>query len=135
MKFILPQDRDKFNFYVDKLKDYDGPVELKKIRKPRTLKQNAYLHAIISQFGIETGYTLDESKTLLKRECSFMRYFKGESTFLRKSSSLDTKELTTWIDWVRDYAGKKGIYLSSPDDYMRNWAEIEQNIEMNKQYM
>ena len=140
MKFKLQSELEKFDFYVDKLRKTECIVELKQIRKPRTIQQNKYLHVIISLFAIEAGYTLDEMKTVLKRECDFMRYRKSSGfekieIFLKKSSQLNTKELTDWIDWIRNYAGQAGIYIPSPDDYLRNWAEIERTIEQQKQYL
>ena len=135
MKFKLPSDLEKFNFYVDRLKDYDGIVELKKCMKPRTLQQNKFLHLLITLFAIETGYTLDEMKTLLKRKCDFMVYEKSGEKFLKKTSDLDVPELASFITWIRNYAGMQGIYLPTSDDYLRNWTEIERTIEQNKQYL
>ena len=74
MKFQLQKDIDKFKFYFDKYSKFEGVVELKKIHPKRSINQNSYLHVCISIFAIETGYTLDEMKEVLKRKCSFMRY-------------------------------------------------------------
>ncbi len=135
MKFNLKTELQKFDFYVDKLRKKDCIVELKQIRKPRTIQANKYLHVLISLFAIETGYNLDEMKIFLKRECSFMRYSKLGTIFLKKSSELDTKELADWITWIRDYAGVQGFFLPSSEDYHRNWAEIEKEIEQHKTYL
>lgn len=135
MKLRLPQQIEKFNFHVAQLQSYDGSIELRKIQRPRTLQQNKFLHVCISIYAIETGYTLDEAKTLLKRECGFMVYEKNNQKFLKKTSDMDTKELTDFIEWIRNYAGVHGFYIPSSDDYMRNWEEIEQTIEQNKQYL
>ncbi|GAF92833.1 unnamed protein product, partial [marine sediment metagenome] len=125
MKYSLPQELEKFDFYVDKLRKKECTIELKEIRKPRTIQQNKYLHVIISLFAIETGYTLEEMKTILKRKCDFMRYKKNDQTFLKPSSQLDTKELTDWIDWIRNLAGQAEFYLPSPDNYLRDWTELK----------
>ena len=128
--------------------DKKAIIELKEKRSKRTLSQNSYLHVCISLFSIETGYTLDEMKTHLKRKCTFMRYKKetidrlkkkgiteDQEIFLKKSSHLDTKGLTDWIDWIRNYAGQKGVDIPSPDDYRRNWAEYEKKIQACKAYL
>jgi hypothetical protein len=135
MKLKLPDMLEKFNFYVTKLQKYEGTIELKKIQRPRTLQQNKYLHVCISVFAIETGYTLDEAKTLLKRECGFMVYEKRGQKFLKNTSDMDTKELTDFIEWIRNYAGANNIYIQSSEDYLRNWEEIEHTIEQNKQFL
>ena len=135
MKFNLKTELEKFFFYVDKFKKLECIVELKQIRKPRTSQQNKYLHVIITLFAIETGYTLDEMKTILKRDCLIMRYEKNGTTFLKKSSGMDTKELTMWIDWIRNRASGSGFFIPSPDDYLRNWTEIEKEIEQHKTYL
>ncbi len=135
MKFNLKTERNKFKFYVDKLIGIDCIVELTRIRKPRTIQQNKYLHVLIALFAIETGYNLDEMKTVLKRECNFMKYEKNGNIFLKRSSKLNTKGLTDWINWIRDYAGTKGFFLPSAEDYHRNWTEIEREIEQHKTYL
>ena len=135
MKLSLPADLEKFKFYFDKLQSYQGMIELRKINKPRTIQQNKFLHVLITLFAIETGYTSDEAKTLLKRECEFMRYEKNGNIFLKRTRDLDTKYLAEFITWIRNYAGMNGIYLPSSDEYFRNWSEIEKTIEMNKSYL
>ena len=135
MKFNLKKDREKFNFYVDKLKDFDGIVELTKKFKPRSIQANKYLHVCISLFAIQTGYTLEEMKIVLKRECHFMTYEKQDNKFLKKSSTLNTKELAEWITWIRNKASNNEFYIPSSDDYHRNWVEIESEIEAHKTYL
>ena len=75
MKFNLnnPIDQNKAVTYLTKLLEGEKLIELKEIMKVRTLRQNAYLHVIITLYAIEFGSTLEEAKTDLKRECDFMR--------------------------------------------------------------
>ena len=134
MKFKLPSESSKLQFYYDQVKSYEGIVELKKILKPRTINQNKFLHVLITLFGIEVGYTIEEAKTLLKRNCSFMIYEKKNEQFLRRTRDMNTKELADFITWIRNFAGLQGIYLPTADDYKRNWTEIEMTIESNKHY-
>jgi hypothetical protein len=90
---------------------------------------------LITLFAIETGYTLDEAKTLLKRECEFMRYKKNKQVFLKRTRDLEVSELADFITWIRSYAGMNGIFLPSSEDYLRNWEQLEKEIENHKQYL
>ncbi len=135
MKIKLPDEKERFKFYYDQLQSYEGVIELKKIRKKRTINQNAYLHCLITLFGIELGYTIEEAKTLLKRECEFMRYEKKGAVYLKQTRGMNTKELSDFITWIRNFAGKAGMYLPTAEDYQRNWIEIERTIESNKNYL
>lgn len=118
--------------YLSSLKGY---VEIKDVKKKRTLSQNAYLHVIITLFGIHFGYTIEEAKTLLKRECHFMVYEKNGNKFLRKTSKMNTKELTDFIDWVRNYASQNGCYLPTADEYSLKRSEIDNTIKYNSQFL
>jgi len=128
-------DVQRFDFRINQLKEKKSKVELTEKRLNRTLSQNSYLHVCIATFCIEVGYTLDEGKIHLKRQCNFMVYEKKGERFLKKSSSMNTKGLTDWIDWIRNYAGLQGIYIPTPEDYQRNWVEIEKQIQEHKQYL
>lgn len=137
MLYNLESDIDvqKFDFRINQLKEKNAKVELKEKRLKRTLNQNSYLHVCISIFAIEIGNTLEEMKTDLKRECSFMMYEKNRNKYLRSSSDLNTKEMTDWIEWIKNKAGVNSIFIPSADDYQRNWVEIEKEIQSHKQYL
>ena len=110
-------------------------VDLKAIRKARSMSQNSYLHVCISLFAIEFGYTLEESKTFLKRECSFMIYEKNNSVFLKQTSKMNSKELTEFIEWLRNYASENGLYIPSSEEYIENRFNIDQEIDKFKTYL
>ena len=128
-------DVQRFDFRINQLKEKGAKVELTEKRGRRSLSQNSYLHVCISLFAIAIGNTLEEEKTDLKRECSFMRYEKNGKKYLRSSSDLNTKEMTDWIEWIRNKAGMEGHFIPSPEDYQRNWVEIEKTIQEHKQYL
>jgi len=121
----------KLNYCIEN----ERVIELKEVRRRRTIKQNSYIHVLFTLFGIEYGYTLEESKTLLKRLCPFMVYVKNGEKFLRSTRDMNTKELTDFIDWVREYAGQNGLYLPTPEEYLINQNEINRDIEINKKFM
>ena len=137
MLYNLESDIDvqRFDFRINQLKEKKAKVELKEKRLKRTLNQNSYLHVCISIFAIEIGNTLEEMKTDLKRECSFMMYEKNRNKYLRSSSDLNTKEMTDWIEWIKNKAGVNSIFIPSADDYQRNWLDIEKEIQSHKQYL
>jgi hypothetical protein len=131
----LPEQLEKFNFYVEKLRKHKGSVRIDKINKKRTIRQNAFLHVLIQLFAIETGYTLDEAKTLLKRKSECMVYTKQGERFLKRTRDLDTKELSEFIEWIRNFAGANGFYLPNADEYLRDWERIDQEIHSHKPYL
>lgn len=137
MKFNLSNNIDKnqaikrFEYLTEK----EVNIELKEVRKVRTLSQNKYLHVCITMFAIEYGYTIEEGKTHLKRNCHFMRYEKEGETFLKRTRDMNTKELTEFIEWLRDYSGKKGLFILSSEDYLLNQFEIDKEINKYKQYL
>jgi len=127
-------DKNKAAYRFDELIKGSEPFEMTKKKKIRTIPQNKYLHKIMSLFAIEVGSTLAEAKTDLKRECSFMRYEKNGKAYLKHTSELNTKELTDFIDFIRDFSGVQGIYLPTPEEYVQNQISINREIERAKQY-
>ncbi len=137
MKYSLNREQDRIAVQVrlNKLKADECVIELTKLNPKRTIAQNKYIHVLFSLFGIEFGYTLDESKTLLKRECSWMTYEKNGKRFLRHTSQMKTDELTKFIDWIRTYSAQAGLYLLTPEEYSNNYTEIDNLIDSHKEYL
>lgn len=137
MKFDLSKEQDRISVQVrlNKLKADGSVVELKKLNPRRTIQQNSYIHVLFSLFGIEFGYTLDEAKTFLKRECHWMQYEKNGTKFLRHTSTMQTDELTKFIEWIRNYSAQKGLYMPTPDEYREGQAYIDNMIESHKEYL
>ena len=123
--------KDKVNQLIEKLAD----VELKIVRKQRTIRQNSYLHVCITLFAIHFGYTIDEAKTLLKRKCGFMTYEKNGTKFLRSTAKLDTLEMIQLIDFIRTFASIEGCYIPTSEEYLENKFFIDNEIELQKQYL
>jgi hypothetical protein len=126
--------------YLELLINEGANIEIKKIIAKRTLKQNAYFHVVISIFAISSGYTIEESKQILKEMYGniepSMRYRKGPNEFLKSTTQMNTKELTDFIDWIRNYAAKKaGIYIPTSEEYLINQFAINKDIDRNKQYL
>lgn len=138
-----PYELEKYKEYVNALYDKKAVVEVKEKKKNRTLKQNAYLHTILSYFASEYGCSVEEVKLdFYKRLCNrdlFVvrrnnRYGREIET-VRSSSELDTMEMTTSIERFRNWsAAKAGIYLPSPqeNDFILHCQQV---IEQNKNYI
>jgi hypothetical protein len=124
----VPQQKAKA--YLDKLIAKGAQVEIVEKRKPRTRNQNAYFWALMSLFGVDTGYTKDEASVVFKRKLG-MVYEKEGQKFLRSTASLDVKEMTQYIEKVRNYSALQGIYLPSADEYWTNANDYNQIIDQN----
>ena len=130
-----PFDLNKFKAYYDKLILKRSKVELKELRDNRTVKQNSYLHVIISLYAIGFGYTLTEAKTYLKRESRQLTYEKNNVKFLRSTADLNSKEMTDFIDWIRTHSSVNGCYLPTSEEYLSNRFEIDKDIDKHKEYL
>jgi hypothetical protein len=128
-------DKERAKTRLKVLIDKGAKIELTEIKGKRTIRQNSYLHVCISLFAIEFGYTLDEAKTLLKRQCEFMKYSKNGQLFLKRTREMDTKELTEFIEWIRNYSSQQGLYLPTSEEYLLHRFEIDKEIEQNKNYL
>ena len=130
MKFNLSKDLDKkiaqerFNKMLSK----GSKIELKEFRFKRTLDQNRYLHVCIAYVCLDTGYTREEAKIVLKREYGLV-YDKAGVKFLRSTKDLDTKECADFIEWIRNFSLDNGSYIPTPEEYLENQFEIEKEFE------
>lgn len=118
-------------------------VEVKEYKPKRTNAQNRYLHAILGEFAMQTGNTLEDVKCkYFKKYCNYELFVRakeykhiGNIEVLRSSSELDTAEMTTAIERFRNWAAKEaGIYLPSPDEeaYI---AAIEAEMQRHRDWL
>lgn len=124
--------------YLNKLIANGDDVEITKKTKQRTIRQNAYLHVCITLFSIEFGYTLEEGKTHLKRNCpyhEFTRYEKKGEWFLSSTKDFTTEQSAMFIDWLREYSSKEGCYIPTSQEYLDKKHEIDREIAKNKKYL
>ena len=138
-----PLEAQNLRLRVDKLIEHGEMVELIS-KKPRSLKANAYLHTILSYFGLQTGNTLDEVKT-----CYFKRIV-NRDLFVRKkhddllgtdreyvisTAKLTKEELSEAIERFRNWSSNiAGIYIPSSEEYIA-LLHIEHDIQNSKQYL
>ena len=118
-------------------------VELREIRKPRTIKQNRYLHLICGWFGLQTGYDRDTVKVeffkKVNREMFEVDVSGNLGTFKRwkSSSELNTLEMTQAIERFRNWANlEAGIYLPAPNE-TEHLAQLEEEVNRygNREYL
>jgi len=136
MKYDLSNSIDlgRFEKRVLSLKSNKKRVDLSEIRPPRTLRQNSYFHVVVSLYGIHFGQTLLEVKTDFKREYGLI-YEKNGKKYLQSTTSLDTKELAKFTEYIIEKAGQRGCYIPSPEEYLQNKYRIDNEIEQHKNYL
>lgn len=118
-----------------KLIEKGKTVEITVKQKQRSIPLNSFLHVCISLFAINFGYTIEEAKTLLKRQCDFMVYEKKGIKFLRKTSKLDNLECSKFVEWIRNYSSQNGYYICDADEYKKNRYAIDNEINNNKEFL
>ena len=118
--------------------------ELKAKHSRRSISQNSYLHLILTWFGLETGYTMEEVKQdIFKKHVNPTLFYEGEfgSTIKierwRSTASLDTAEMSLAIDRFRNFASAEcSIYLPEPKDLaLIQQMEIEISKRKNQEFI
>ena len=97
------------------------------------------MHLILSWFGVETGYTLEEVKQdIFKKHLNPTLFYEGEFEGIvkierwRSTANLGTAEMTLAIDRFRNFASNElGIYLPEPNDLVL-LQEIENELSKHK---
>lgn len=124
--------------YLTKLAGKEKVVEVKEVRRGRTLPQNAYLHLLCTAFGMQTGYTLEESKQLYKRVNKSLYYYskdvKGkEISFARSSADLSKEEFAKSIDTFMKWSAEAGYPL--PPAVNEEWLRSIENEAERSQFV
>ena len=135
LDLAIQEDLKKAELYFKTMVISNFKIELKRILPNRSISLNSYLHVCISLFSIEFGYTLEESKTLLKRKCSFMIYEKNGLKFLKKTRELNNKECSEFVEFIRNYAAQHDLYIPDAEEYKTNKFNIDKEINKNKEYL
>jgi hypothetical protein len=124
MKYNLKNDFDKERFKkrINFLYGNERVVILQEMTK-RTLKQNNYLHLILTAFALETGYTLEcVKRNFFKLEVNkdlFLTEERGNfgtKQALRSTSQITKENLSIAIDRFKKWSSDNGIYLPEAED-------------------
>lgn len=130
-KTSIKGEKDAAEKYFKKLVDSESIIEIKKVSKTRSLRQNSYLHLLLGAFGDHFGYTIEEAKLIYKEVNKTIYYYKKKDrVFIRSSADLDTAEMTKTIDHFREVSASQGcdLPLATDQDWLRS---IENMIEQN----
>jgi hypothetical protein len=130
--------RESFKIRCNNLYKKGGIIELID-KKVRTIKQNSYLHLILSYFGCESGNTLEYVKSeyykiLVNPELFIIEKddpYLGKITILKSSKDLTKDEMTLSIERFRNWSAQTaGIFLpdaENPDMIRQMEIEVERN--------
>jgi hypothetical protein len=124
-----PEEKKRAEVRFESLLSKGKKFELKEIKAKRSLSQNSYLHVLFSLYGIENGYNLIESKSLVKRSCPWMIYETKGVKFVRETSKLDKDEMTKFIEWFRNWSGQQGCYLPNAEEYTNSRSYYDGEID------
>jgi hypothetical protein len=134
MIYDLSKNLNDFEKKITYFKENKSIIELKEKRKKRSVNQNSYMHVLFGLYGLHFGYTIDEVKTMIKRELKFY-YKKKGFIFLKRTSEANSKELADFIEKFRNFSSLNGCYLPTANEYLINYAEIDNEIEKNYIYL
>ena len=110
--------KDAFKSYLSRLPD--GEYEI--IVRPKTiLRSNAmnnYLHGVVFKIISEhTGYSLDETKTLMKEMFAPKIMLDNTEKMIPKSTAkMDNKELLTFIEQIKMHWAEREVYIPDPTE-------------------
>ena len=130
----VTEDKSKFNDKISLYLEMGYKVDLKIVKQKRTIQQNAFLHVLITLFGIEFGYTIEEAKTHLKRSCPFMRYQKNDEWFLKRTSEMNVDEISEFMEWIYNHSAQNGLILPTSESYNNNYAYFNNLMESHKEF-
>jgi len=125
---------DRFDEFVKEAKEKNWTIKAEKVRAKRSMSQNNYYWAILAIYGIKAGYTPDELHTDLRRDYGLF-YSKNGKKYLKSTSTLNTKEMSTYTEWIRHQAGQQGFELPDPDYLKEHWKEFEAWKDEQKQFI
>ena len=85
-------------------------------------------------FCNETGYTIDEAKELFSMQLpDIMRYEKNGVNFRKSTADMDTKDMGTLIDKIREMAlDQLGLYIPDSEEYLIHKFQIEKELSWVK---
>ncbi len=128
-------DQEKFKFKSNAYYSGGKKVELKLLRGNKSVGQMKYVHVLFNLYAVENGYTAAESKELVKSMCPLLKYYKNNEQFTKGMSDLDKEEMSAFIDWFRDFAGKQGCSLPDAGVYEKDYQHFDNEIGKHSQYL
>lgn len=131
----LQPDIKKATLRLETLAKQKRVIELKAKNKQRTLNQNAYFHVCCGRFGLELGYTIEESKVIFKRAYG-LYYVKNGIKFLKSTTELDVKEKSKFTEFILIWSAQEhGIFIPTPEEYRENSFKYDQEVEKFEEFL
>jgi|688.fasta_scaffold24492_4 hypothetical protein len=120
INFDSNEDKQRLFSVLKHLKGQQA-ISIKKSRAQRSTAQSKYYWGVvIAYISEETGFTREETHQLMGR--MFLKYVKlvhdgTEEVFVRSTTSLNTKEMTDYIESIRTFAiTELGVYIPDPNE-------------------
>lgn len=104
--------------FIKQFAGYEIEVDVRRRRSKRSLKQNAYLHAVIKPYADHLGYTVEELKLALLGECFGYHSVKGVQIPVKlHTSDLSTQEFVDLTELLIQKAAEDGVLILYPDEH------------------
>jgi len=119
-------------------------IELTEKKAMRSVKQNSYLHAILTIFAVEYGETIEYTKQTIFKATVNADLFIYERTnkitgeireALLSSKDISKDEMIIAIEKFRKFASENGIYIMDAEEFKNNYFLVQQMEEENKFYL
>lgn len=127
-----PEEGIKGTVYFNKLLKDGSKIELRKIAPKRSIDQNSYVHVLFTLWGFHFGYTTTEAKQVVKDHLGYT-YVKNGIKFYAKTSEMDTKVISVFIDKFRNFSSHEGCYLPTAEEYKMRHFDYSQEAERAEQ--
>lgn len=134
-RYKLSDPRDLMAAYdfLNKAKELNFDIELKKYYPPRSNKQRKFLHFLLSYFAHQYGCTVVEAKDVYLKQLACRDIFEVEKEihgmnvhYFRSTEDLNTAEYSSVIRNFIDWSNMNGVMLPEPtDDLAVRCAERE----------
>ncbi len=115
-KLIL-EEQELFDVYLGSLVNSKVELTVKKFRKNRSLKANAYYWVCLSYIANEIGEELEDLHTTFK--AMFLVDRTKPIPIVRSTTTLNSLEFMDYLIKIAERVGRIGITLPSPDDYYK----------------
>ncbi len=119
-------------------------IELTEKKAMRSVKQNSYLHAILTIFAVEYGETIEYTKQTIFKATVNADLFIYERTnkitgeireALLSSKDISKDEMIIAIEKFRKFASENGIYIMDAEEFKQNYFLVQKMEEENKFYL
>lgn len=93
--------------------------EKREVRQTRSTKQNRYYWGVVLEYlvqSINNGLDKDQIHTVLKMGCFGVIESMGVIFPKRNTKDLTTGEMEQYLQWVREWATTRSIYIPMPNE-------------------